>query len=191
MNKITFSEEHSEAWIELMTAYQEFRGKIFNWAKEKDSIKYQDLFIELGAPVNSKERDLSRRLLVTDLLRDTAMWDEKAILLASRELTEIALKEQLEVACYARMALKKIKQRSERLAIADQVFALAEAEEKEETPDNDVFYCGCMLLYELECIDHFSLFIERYSDPIYMSCGLDKNDLEDMKSSLTAKAVIS
>lgn len=188
---ITFSEEHSEAWIELVTAYQEFIGKIFNWAREKDSIKYQDLFMELGAPVNSKERDLHRRLLVTDLLRDTAMWDEKAILLASRELTEVALKEQEEVACYARMALKKIKHRSERLAIADQVFALAEAEEKEETPDNGVFYCGCMLLYELECKDHFSLFIERYSDSIYMSCGLDKNDLEDMGDSLTAKAAIS
>ncbi|MCM1240189.1 MAG: hypothetical protein NC331_12505 [Lachnospiraceae bacterium] len=190
-NMMTSGEEHSSAWLELMTAYQEFRHAIFNWAHESDAVKYQDLFMELGAPVNSRERDLHRRLMVTNLLKNTDMWDEKVIMLVSRELTEIALCEHLEVSCNARTALKKIKSQSERRAIADQVLTVAETEWKQENPDADIFYNACMLLYDLECNDHFSELIQRYSDQIYASCGLDQNDLEDMRNVMEAKAALS
>ncbi|MCM1541390.1 MAG: hypothetical protein NC121_09015 [Blautia sp.] len=183
----TSGKEHSGAWLELMTVYQEFRAKIFNWAHESDAIKYNDLSIELGAPVNSRERDLYRRLLVTSLLKNTDMWDEKAILLASRELTEIALYEQLEVAGNARVTLQKIKSQPARQAIADHTLTLIEAEYRKAIPDTDAFHNACMLLYDLECPNHFSKFIQQYSHQIYLSSGLDQNDLEHMKNILILK----
>ena len=51
---IEFGKEHSKAWLELMSAYQDYRVKIFNWAKENT--------IELSLPL--LERDLHKRLLI-------------------------------------------------------------------------------------------------------------------------------
>ena len=59
---IEFSKEHSKAWLELMSAYQDYRDKIFNWAKENTDVKYHDLYIELSLPL--LERDLHKRLLI-------------------------------------------------------------------------------------------------------------------------------
>ena len=102
---IEFSKEHSKAWLELMTVYQDYRVKIFNWAKENPDVKYNDLYIELNQPL--LKRDLHKRLLIMNFLRSTDMWDENVILSVFDELTKIALQEQDEVAAYARMTLKK------------------------------------------------------------------------------------
>ena len=102
---IEFSKDHSSAWMEMMSAYQIFRAKLFDWAHEPDQKKQKDLLLELDSWEN---RDIHRRMLVVDLLRSTEMWDEKALLLVLKEPTAIALQEQDEIAAYARMALSKI-----------------------------------------------------------------------------------
>lgn len=173
-----FSREHSEAWLELMTAYQDFRVKIFNWTKEENDIKYHDLHLELSIPIG--QRDLYKRLLVMNFLRSTDMWDEKSILLVSDELTEIAMQEQEEAAAYARMALKKIKYWPERIDIADKVFILAAIEEKQEKQDYVVFHNGCMLLYDLGCKVQLKRFIDEYKDLIYLASGLNETDLNEL-----------
>jgi len=179
---IDFSKEHSKAWLELMTAYQDFRVKIFNWAKENDDIKYHDLYIELSPPLI--KRNLHKRLLIMNFLRNTDMWDENAIISVFEELTKIALQEQEEVAAYARMTLKKIKHYSERIKIAEQVFMLAEAEEKQEKPDCDSFHNGCMLLFDLGCKEHLKRFINKYKGFIYSASGLDEADLNELVESI-------
>jgi len=181
---IDFDKEHSEAWLELMAAYQDYRVRIFNWAKEKDEIKYRDLHMELSTPL--VERDLHKRLLILNFLRSTDMWDEKAIVSVSEELTRIALQEQEEAAAYARMALKKIKRHPERMSIADQVLLLAEAEAKQENPDCEVFHNGCMLLFDLGCKEHLRRFIDAYKDFIYSASGLDEADLNELAESISS-----
>ena len=85
---IEFGKDHSPAWLELMSAYQIFRARLFDWSREPDQVKQRDLLLELGSWEN---RDLNRRTLVADLLRSAEMWDEKALLLVQKELTAIAL----------------------------------------------------------------------------------------------------
>ncbi len=172
---IEFSKEHSNAWLELMTAYQEFRAKVFYWAKENNDVKFHDLYIELSSPII--ERDLHKRLLIMDFLRNTDMWDEKAIVLVYKELTKIALQEQEEVAGYAQMVLKKIKHRPERIDIADKVFMLASVEAKQKKPDCMLFHNGCMLLHDLGCKQQLEQFIQEYKHLIYLASGLDEMDL--------------
>jgi len=178
---VEFDKEHSAAWLELMWAYQSFRQKLYAWAKEANQVKYRDLSMELGA---CETWDLHRRMLVTDFLRSTEMWDETAILLAYKELTAAALQEQQEVAGYARMALAKLRNRPERLTIADEVFLLAAAEEKQKEPDPDVFHNGCMLLYDLGCEAHFSRFAGQYGILIEQAYGLNQEDFARMKEAL-------
>ena len=179
---IEFSKEHSKAWLELMTVYQDYRVKIFNWAKENLDVKYNDLYIELNQPL--LKRDLHKRLLIMNFLRSTDMWDENVILSVFDELTKIAIQEQDEVAVYARMTLKKIKHHSERIKIAEQVLTLAATEERQEQPDYDIFHNGCMLLFDLDCKEHLRQFIDRYKDFIYSSSGLDEADLNELVESL-------
>ena len=176
---IEFSKDHSSAWMEMMSAYQVFRAKLFDWAHEPDQIKQKDLLLELDSWQN---RDLHRRMLVVDLLHSTEMWDEKALLLV---LTAIALLEQDEIAAYARMALSKLKDQSERLTIADEVLRLAVVEEEKAEPDPVIFHNGCLLLYDLHCEAEFSQYADRYANLIEQAYGLDKNDLTDMKKTLS------
>lgn len=183
---IEFSKEHSAAWLQLMSAYQIFRTKLFDWAHEPDQIKQQDLMLELASWEN---RELFRRILVTDFLRSTEMWDENAILLVWKELTAIALQEQEEIAAYARMALAKLKRRPERFAIADEVFLLAATEKERNGPDLDVFHNGCLLLYDLGCEAHFSQFAEQYGTLIEQAYGLDEKDLADMEKALSQNSM--
>ena len=140
---IEFSRDHSSAWMEMMSAYQVFRVKLLDWAHEPDQIKQTDLLLELDSWEN---RDLHRRMLVVDLLRSTEMWDKKALLLVQKELTAIALQEQDEIAAYARMALSKLKDQSERCTIADEVLRLVAVEKEKAKPDPVVFHNGCLLL---------------------------------------------
>ena len=142
---IEFSKDHSSAWMEMMSAYQVFRAKLFDWAHEPDQKKQKDLLLELDSWEN---RDIHRRMLVVNLLRSTEMWDEKALLLVLKELTAIALQEQDEIAAYARMALSKIKDQSERLTIADEVLRLAAVEGEKPEPDPVIFHNGCLLLFK-------------------------------------------
>ncbi len=172
---IEFSKEHSKAWLELMSAYQDYRVKIFNWAKENTDVKYHDLYIELSLPL--LKRDLHKRLLIMDFLRSTDMWDENTILSVFEELTKLALQEQEEVAAYARITLKKIKHCTERIKIAEQVLRLAAAEEEQEKPDCDIFHNGCMLLFDLGCKEHLMQFIDKYKGFIYSALGLDETDV--------------
>lgn len=72
---IEFDKDHSSAWLEMMSAYQFFRSKLFDWTHEPDQVKQKDLLLELGS---WEGRDLHRRMLVVNLLRSTEMWDEKA-----------------------------------------------------------------------------------------------------------------
>lgn len=181
---LEFSNEHSSAWLELMESYQIFREKLFDWAHESDQIKRQDLLLEFDGWEN---RDIFRRLLVTDFLRSTEMWDKKAILLVWKELTAVALYEQEEIAAYARLALAKIKSCPERFDITDEIFRLAEAEEKQEKPDLDMFHNGCCLLYDLECEERFAYFASRYGVLIEQAYGLDEKDLADMHKALLQK----
>lgn len=60
---IEFDKDHSSTWIEMMSAYQVFRAKLFDWVNEPDQVKQKDLLMELGS---WKNRDLHRRLLVVD-----------------------------------------------------------------------------------------------------------------------------
>ena len=179
---IEFSKDHSPAWMEMMSAYQFFRAKLFDWAHEPDQKKQKDLLLELDFWEN---RDIHRRMLVVDLLRSTEMWDEKALLLVLKELTAIALLEQDEIAAYARMALSKLKDQSERLTIADEVLRLAVVEEEKAEPDPVIFHNGCLLLYDLHCEAEFSQYADRYANLIEQAYGLDKNDLTDMKKTLS------
>lgn len=91
---IEFSKDHSSAWMEMMSAYQIFRAKLFDWAHEPDQKKQKDLLLELDSWEN---RDIHRRMLVVDLLRSTEMWDEKALLLVLKELTAIALQNKMRL----------------------------------------------------------------------------------------------
>ena len=125
-------------------------------------------------------------MLVVDLLHSTEMWDEKALLLVLKELTAIALLEQDEIAAYARMALSKLKDQSERLTIADEVLRLAVVEEEKAEPDPVIFHNGCLLLYDLHCEAEFSQYADRYGTLIEQAYGLDEKDLADMKKALSA-----
>ena len=180
---IEFGKDHSPAWLELMSAYQIFLARLFDWAHEPDQIKQKDLLLELDSWQN---RDLHRRMLVVDLLHSTDMWDEKALLLVLKELTAIALLEQDEIAAYARMALSKLKDQSERLTIADEVLRLVAEEEGKAEPDPVVFHNGCLLLYDLHCEAEFSQYADRYGTLIEQAYGLDEKDLADMKKTLSA-----
>ena len=101
------------------------------------------------------------------------------------ELTAIAIQEQDEVAACARMALLKLKCQPERLAIADEVLRMAAVEEEKAEPDPVVFHNGCLLLYDLQCETQFSQYTDRYANLIEQAYGLDKNDLTDMKKTLS------
>ena len=180
---IEFSKDHSSAWMEMMSAYQVFREKLFDWTHEPDQKKQKDLLLELDSWEN---RDIHRRMLVVDLLRSTEMWDEKALLLVLKELTAIALQEQEVIAAFVRMALSKLKGRSERLAIADEVLRLVAEEEGKAEPDPVVFHNGCLLLYDLHCEAEFSQYADRYGTLIEQAYGLDEKDLADMKKTLSA-----
>ena len=180
---IEFGKDHSPAWLELMSAYQIFRARLFDWSREPDQVKQRDLLLELGSWEN---RDLNRRTLVADLLRSAEMWDEKALLLVQKELTAIALQEQEVIAAFVRMALSKLKGRSERLAIADEVLRLVAEEEGKAEPDPVVFHNGCLLLYDLHCEAEFSQYADRYGSLIEQAYGLDEKGLADMKKTLSA-----
>ncbi len=173
-----WSKEHSNAWLELMDAYEEFTAKVFRWAHENNDVKYHDLYMELGIPII--ERDLHKRLRIMNLLRNTDMWDEKAILLVRGELTKIALQEEDEVAACARMALKKMKHCPERTDVADKVFIIASTEAKKEKPDCIIFHNGCMLLHDLGCKEQLERFIPQYRHLIYLASGLDETDLKKL-----------
>ncbi len=178
---IEFSKEHSDTWLELMATYQEFRTKVFYWAKENDDVKFHDLYMELSLPII--ERDLHKRLLIMNFLQSTDMWDEKAILLVYEVLTEIALQEQDEVSAYARIVLKKIKHRPERVDIAKNISVIAREEAKQENPDCIIFHNGCMLLHDLGCKEQLEQFIEKYKHLIYLASGLDETDLLELLES--------
>ena len=45
---IEFDKDHSSTWIEMMSAYQVFRAKLFDWANEPDQVKQKDLLYFLG-----------------------------------------------------------------------------------------------------------------------------------------------
>ncbi len=152
--------------------------------QKRGRIATEDLLLELDSWQN---RDLHRRMLVVDLLHSTEMWDEKALLLVLKELTAIALMEQDEIAAYARMALSKLKDQSERLTIADEVLRLAVVEEEKAEPDPVVFHNGCLLLYELHCEVAFSQYGDRYANLIEQAYGLDEKDLAGMKKALSAE----
>ncbi len=175
---IEFNKEHSSTWLELMAAYQNFREKIFYWAKENDNTKYHDLSIELSTPI--LERDLFKRLLIIDFLQSTDMWDETAILLIYKQLTDIALQEQDEIAAGARIALQKIRPQSQRANIADEIFAFAAIEAEKKEPDCIVFHNGWMLLYDLNCKEQLEQFIDKYHHFIYLACGFDETDLRKL-----------
>ena len=97
---IEFSKDHSQAWIEMMSAYQVFREKLFDWSHEPDHKKQKDLLLELDT---WESRNIHKRMLVVDFLRSTEMWDKKAILLVLKELTGIAIHEHEEIAAYTRI----------------------------------------------------------------------------------------
>ena len=150
---IEFGKDHSPAWLELMSAYQIFRARLFDWSREPDQVKQRDLL---------------------------------ALLLVQKELTAIALQEQEVIAAFVRMALSKLKGRSERLAIADEVLRLVAEEEGKAEPDPVVFHNGCLLLYDLHCEAEFSQYADRYGTLIEQAYGLDEKDLADMKKTLSA-----
>jgi len=178
---IEFDKNHSTAWMEMMSAYQAFRIKLFDWTNEPDQVKQKDLLQELGSWEN---RDLHRRMLVMDFLRSTEMWDKKSLRLVQKELTAAALYEQDEVAAYARMALSKFKDQSERLAVADEVLRLAAVEKEKADPDPVVFHNGCLLLYNLRCETQFSQYADHYGSLIEQAYDLDEKDLADMKKTM-------
>ena len=114
------------------------------------------------------------------------MWDEKALLLVLKEPTAIALQEQDEIAAYARMALSKIKDPSERLTITDEVLRLSVVEGEKAEPDPVIFHNGCLLLYDLHCEAELSQYAARYANLIEQAYGLDGKDLAEMKKTLSA-----
>ena len=81
--------------------------------------------------------------------------------------------------------LSKLKDQSERLTIADEVLRLAVVEEEKAEPDPVIFHNGCLLLYDLHCEAEFSQYADRYANLIEQAYGLDKNDLTDMKKTLS------
>ena len=174
-----FCEGHSASWLELMQAYQQYRIAVFNWVKEADAVRCKDLMTEL-TPLFGNERSLERRLLVTNFLRSTDMWDEKTIALVWKELTQVALLEQEEVAGWAAEALLKLKSTQERFCIADEVMFLAEKELQKPEPDYLLFGLGCTLLMRLGCTERFEKFCTRYKDQIYLGIGFDETDLKEM-----------
>jgi len=180
---IEFDKNHSTAWMEMMSAYQVFRAKLFDWTHESDQVKQKDLLQELGS---WESRDLHRKMLVADFLRSTEMWDKNSLLLVQKELTAAALYEQEETAAYARMALSKFKGQPERLAIADEVLHLAAVEKEKADPDPVVFHNGCLLLYDLGCEAEFSQYADCYGNLIEQAYGLDEKGLADMKKTLSA-----
>ena len=82
---IEFSKDHGRAWMEMMSAYQIFRAKLFDWAHELDQIKQKDLLLELDSWEN---RELHRRMLVVDLLRSTEMWEVLRLAAVEEEKAE-------------------------------------------------------------------------------------------------------
>ena len=103
-----------------------------------------------------------------------------------KKLTAIALQEQEVIAAFVRMALSKLKGRSERLAIADEVLRLVAEEEGKAEPDPVVFHNGCLLLYDLHCEAELSQYAARYANLIEQAYGLDGKDLAEMKKTLSA-----
>ena len=95
------------------------------------------------------------------------------------------LQEQDEIAAYARMALSKLKDQSERCTIADEVLRLVAVEKEKAKPDPVVFHNGCLLLYDLHCEAEFSQYADRYANLIEQAYGLDGKDLADMKKTLS------
>ena len=180
---IEFSKDHSQAWIEMMSAYQVFREKLFDWSHEPDHKKQKDLLLELDT---WESRNIHKRMLVVDFLRSTEMWDKKAILLVLKELTGIAIHEHEEIAAYTRMALSKLKDQSERRAIAEEVLRLVAIEERKAEPDPVVFHNGCLILHDMHCKTEFSHYVDRYANLIEQAYGLDGKDLADMKKTLSA-----
>lgn len=181
---IEFSPDHSPSWLKLMAAYQQYRHAIFYWIKEDNAVKYKDLKMELGCPLFSKERNLLRRLLVVDFLSGSEMWDGDTISLLQDDLTEAALTEHMEVAALSRTALKKIKDSPKRAAIGKQVMNRAALEAQNENPDYDIFHNGCELLLDLNLRNEYLDFIGRYKEFIYLSSGLDEEDLQEMLNAL-------
>ena len=164
-------------------SYQIFRARLFDLEPRTGSGKAKRPATGAWFLGN---RDLNRRTLVADLLRSAEMWDEKALLLVQKELTAIALQEQEVIAAFVRMALSKLKGRSERLAIADEVLRLVAEEEGKAEPDPVVFHNGCLLLYDLQCEMQFSQYADRYETLIEQAYGLDEKDLAGMKKELSA-----
>ena len=102
------------------------------------------------------------------------------------EKNMMARMEQEVIAAFVRMALSKLKGRSERLAIADEVLRLVAEEEGKAEPDPVVFHNGCLLLYDLHCEAEFSQYADRYGTLIEQAYGLDEKGLADMKKTLSA-----
>ena len=75
---------------------------------------------------------------------------------------------------------EKIKHRPERINIADQVFILTAVEEKNEKPDDDIFYKGCMLLFGLGWKEQLKRFIGEYKDLVDSASDLDEIDLDKL-----------
>ena len=184
-----FSPDHSSSWLKLMTAYEQYRQAPFYWIKEDNTVKYEDLRIELEPPVLSKERDLLRRLLVVNFLSGSDIWDaDNTISLIQDALTEVALTEHVEISCLARKALQKIKNTSKRKAIAEKIMNRAAAEAKKEKPDYDIFHNGCLLLLDLNRRNEYLDFIGCYKEFIFLAYGLDEEDLKEMLNALPQKA---
>jgi len=180
---IAFQEEHSLSWSELMEYYQRYRAAVFRWVNETEEVRCKDLLMEL-TPLFSKERSLSRRLLVTDFLHSTDMWDEKTIAFVWKELTQIALAEQEEVAGWAAQALLKIKSSSIRACIIEEIFSLAKQELERDKPDFVLFGMGCTLLWRLGCKESFERFCTLYKNQIYLGIGFDETDFKEMAQSM-------
>ncbi len=180
---ITYYEEHSASWIALMKLYQQFQAAVFYWVKEAEDVRHKDLLMEL-TPLFGSERDLHRRLFVTDFLQSTDMWDERTIELVWKELTQIALMEQEEVAARAAKALLKLKSPATRLCIAEEIFILAENELQKKKPDFVLFGLGCTLLRQIGCKESFERFCTQYKNQIYLGTGLEEFDLEEMAQSM-------
>ena len=178
-----FHKDHSLSWLKLMECYQQYRIAVFQWVKEKEDIRRKDLLMEL-TPLFGKERNLNRRLLVTDFLHSTDMWDEKTIALVWKELTQIALAEQEEVAGWAVQALLKIKSLSIRECIIEETFALAQQELEKDKPDFVLFGMGCTLLWHLGSKESFERFCTLYKNQIYLGIGLDDTDFKEMMQSM-------
>lgn len=180
---ISFEEDHSPSWLELMQHYQQYREAVSRWVNEAEETRRKDLLMEL-TPLFSKERSLSRRLLVTDFLHSTDMWDEKTIALVWKELTQIALAEQEEAAAWAAQALLKIKSLSIRACMIEEIFALAQQELEKDKPDFVLFGMGCTLLWRLGRKESFERFCALYKNEIYFGIGLDETDFKEMAQSM-------